>query len=196
MPPVPDRLTVCGLPVASSAMFSVALSFPSVVGVKVTLMVQLFPAAIVSQLLLSAKSPLLEPVIVMLLTVTGPEPVFVTVTVCGGLVVSGRTVPNERDVGETVTLGAVPVPDRLTFCGLPPALSVIASVELLLPVAVGVKVTLMVHLAPAVSELPQLLVSAKSPLLPPVIAIPLIVTELPPVFERVTALDELVVFTC
>ncbi len=61
------------------------------------------------------------------------------------------------EVGERLG-GTVPVPERLTVCGLPLALSVIASVELSAPVVVGVKVTLIVQLVLAASELPQLFV--------------------------------------
>ena len=52
-----------------------------------------------------------------------------------------------------------PAPDKATVCGLPEALSVTISVPDWLPVEVGEKTTLMVQLAPAASELPQLSVS-------------------------------------
>ena len=55
-----------------------------------------------------------------------------------------------RLVGARVTAGTsafVPVPDRLTIWGLPVALSVMVIVPGWLPVAVGVKVTVMVQLA-------------------------------------------------
>src|SRR5690348_230549 len=58
----------------------------------------------------------------------------------------------------------VPVPVRLTNCGLPGALSVTVRSPFRVPSAVGVNVTLIVQLAPARTELPQLLFSAKSPL--------------------------------
>src|SRR5579864_3753959 len=45
------------------------------------------------------------------------------------------------------------------MCGLPVALSVMVIVPGWLPVAVGVKVTLMAQLAPAATEAPQVLVS-------------------------------------
>lgn len=50
------------------------------------------------------------------------------------------------------------------MCGLPDALSVILRVPVRDPAAVGVNVTFMVQFAPAVTELPQLSVSLKSPL--------------------------------
>jgi hypothetical protein len=48
---------------------------------------------------------------------------------------------------------STPVPLRVTDCGLPDALSVIAKLALRVPSAVGVKVTLMVQEAPAASVL-------------------------------------------
>src|SRR5437870_2713839 len=43
----------------------------------------------------------------------------------------------------------VPVPARLTVCGLPPPLSLTLSIAFLVPLAFGVNATLIVHLAPA-----------------------------------------------
>ena len=67
-------------------------------------------------------------------------------------------MPKAKLVGAKLTLDATPVPVRLTVCGLPAALSVTVIVPGWLPVAVGVKVTLMVQFAPAVTEAPQVLV--------------------------------------
>jgi hypothetical protein len=53
----------------------------------------------------------------------------------------------------------MPVPVRLTVWGLLVALSVNVSVPVVLPVAVGVKTTFTVQLAPTASELLQLSVS-------------------------------------
>ena len=52
------------------------------------------------------------------------------------------------------------MPVRLTICGLPVALSVTVIVPGWLPVAVGVKVTLIVQFAPAATDVPQVLVWA------------------------------------
>ena len=50
--PVPAKLTVCGLPVALSVIESFPVTLPVAVGLNVTLMVQLAPAArLVPQLL-------------------------------------------------------------------------------------------------------------------------------------------------
>src|SRR5208282_1680745 len=74
-----------------------------------------------------------------------------------------------RLVAERLAAEEVPVPERLTAWGLPLALSVMLTEAVRLPLAVGVKVTLIVQLAPAATELPQVLVCAKSPGLAPVI---------------------------
>ena len=69
------------------------------------------------------------------------------------------------------------------------ALSLIVTVPVRVPVAVGLKVTLMVQLPPAATELPQLLVSVKSPL----IAMLLMVKLAVPPLVRVETLAVLVV---
>ena len=71
-------------------------------------------------------------------------------------------MPKARLMGERLTRAAVPVPERLTVCGLPLALSVRVTAAVRVPLAAGVKVTLMVQLAPAATLDPQLLVCAKS----------------------------------
>lgn len=82
--PVPVTLTDCGLPLALSVIVSVPVRVPVVVGVKVTLMLQVPPAATEPlQLLVWAKSP----VIAILLTLKGPVPVLPSVTICGALFV-------------------------------------------------------------------------------------------------------------
>jgi hypothetical protein len=60
-----------------------------------------------------------------------------------------------------VQLPATPVPLRETDCGLPGALSVTETVPFRLPEAPGVKVTLIVQLAPEARLEPQLSVSPK-----------------------------------
>jgi hypothetical protein len=58
----------------------------------------------------------------------------------------------------------VPVPVRLTVWVVGLALSVMVTTPVLVPVAVGLKVTLRVQLAPAARLEPQVLVWEKSPL--------------------------------
>ena len=96
-------------------------------------------------------------------------------------------MPKARLVGETLAIMDVPVPERLTDWGLPVALSAMARAAARLPAAEGVKVTLMVQLAPAASELPQLLVWAKSlALVPKTAMLVMLKAELPELL-RVTA---------
>ena len=64
--------------------------------------------------------------------------------------------------GENETAaGARPVPLSVMDCGLPPALSVMETVPLALPLLCGVNVTLIAQLAPPASDAGQLLVCAK-----------------------------------
>ena len=94
-------------------------------------------------------------------------------------------------MGKKLALGAAPVPVRLTVCGLPVALSVTVMVPGWLPVAVGVKVTVMVQLAPAATEVPQVLVWAYG-----VLAAMLVMVSAPvPALVSVTVCAALVVFT-
>ena len=97
-----------------------------------------------------------------------------------------------RLAGDRLAATAVPWPVRLTLCGLPVALSVMAS-EAARPLAAeGVKETLMVQLAPAATEPPQLLDCAKSPAFVPETAMPLTVNAALPELVRVTARAALV----
>jgi hypothetical protein len=60
----------------------------------------------------------------MLVMVSGPVPVFVSVTVCAALEVSSAWLLKVSDPGDKLTPGApAPVPVRLTSCAAP-ALSV------------------------------------------------------------------------
>lgn len=80
-------------------------------------------------------------------------PTLVSVTVCAGLVVPIVTTPKLKLVGESSAV--VPIPLNVTFCGLPAALSLMFSAAVRVPDAVGLNVTLMLHLAPPASELPH-----------------------------------------
>ncbi len=74
-------------------------------------------------------------------------------------------------------------------------MSVMLTAAVRAPVAVGVKVTLMVQLAPAATALPQVFVWAKSLLFVPVIAMPAMFSVALPVLVSVTVCRELVVAT-
>ena len=97
----------------------------------------------------------MAPVSATLLTLNAALPLFVRVTVCAVLLVPTDWLPKETLLAERLAPGAVPVPDRLTVCGLPAALSVILTVAVRLPLAVGVKVTLIAHFAPTATGLPH-----------------------------------------
>src|SRR5579872_320662 len=161
-------------------------------------MVQLALAASVpGQLLVCAKSPLFVPASPILLIVRAEVPLFVRVIVFAVLVVPTFWLPKLRLVGLRLTAGAstLPVPLSARFCGLSGALSVKVTLALFVPVAPGVKVTLMVQDAPLLSVLGQLLVCAKSPAFVPLRAILLIFKGALPLFLSVTVCGALVVPT-
>ena len=67
----------------------------------------------------------------------------------------------DRFAGVTaMEVSAIPVPDNEAVCGLSLPLSVTVRVPVRVPVAVGLNVTLIVQLAPAASDVPQLFVCA------------------------------------
>ena len=97
--PVPDSDTVCGLFVALSVIESVPVRDPVWVGLKVTLIAQLLPAArVLPQLFVCEKSPL----VAMLLMSSVALPPLVSVAVFAALFASTMTVPNERALGDTL----------------------------------------------------------------------------------------------
>jgi len=161
--PEPERATDCGLPLALSVMLRVAVRAPLATGVNKTAMVQLLPAATEDpQVSTSEKSPGSVPAKAIPETVKVALPVLLKVTTCEELVVSTATLPKDRLEGEKLVAAAVPVPLRLTLCGLPDALSVRVTEAVKAPAAAGLKVTLIVQLAPEATLDPQVLVSAKS----------------------------------
>src|SRR6202171_3635396 len=122
---VPVSGTVCVLGVALSMMVKVPMRVPAAMGVNVTLIVQLAPAAsgvaggVIGQGVapaLAAKSPDAA----MEMIVRGPVPVLVSVSVCAALVVFNVWLPKVRFVGASITagVGIAPVPLSAMFCGL------------------------------------------------------------------------------
>src|SRR5437588_822265 len=86
---------------------------------------------------------------------------------------------------------AVPAPERVTVCGLPAALSVIVTAPVRVPTRRSSDLRLMAQFAPAASDVPQVVVCAKSPMA----AMPVMVRAVLPVFDSVTvcvALGELI----
>ena len=129
---------------------------PVTVGVKVTLIVQLELAAnVAGQLLIWAKSP----VAWMLVMFNAALPLLVRVTLCAALEVPTGWLGKNKVVG--VKLAVVePVPVRFAICGLPYASSLMVSVPLRVPEAVGVNVTLIVQRELGASVAGQVLVWA------------------------------------
>lgn len=144
-----------------SVIVSDPASVPEVVGVKVTLMVQVPFGPTEVQLFVSAKEVASVPVIATFDTVIVPEPLtFENVTVCGLLVVPTVCAANVKLAG--VSLTAVATPFSETVCGLLPALSVTVRVAVRVLILVGLKATLIVQLEFAASVVPQVVVSGKS----------------------------------
>jgi len=158
------------------------------VGVNLTLILQLDPAVSDEpHVVVSEKSPLTA----MLVIFRAAVPVFFNVPLCDALVVPTTCAANVKLVVDRLTMGTVPVPFRLTMCGLPAASSVIVTAPVRIPVAVGVNLTLILQLDPAVSDEPHVVVSEKSPLT----AMLVIFSAAVPVFFNVTLCDALVVPT-
>lgn len=163
--PSPESELVCGLPVALSAMLRAAVREPAAPGVKDIVMAQFAPAANEEpQVLFSVKSVALAPVMVMPVILKAALPVFESVTTCDPLATSTGSFPKETLEGEALAVGLAlaPVPERLTLCGLPVALSVKVRAAVCAPLAAGLKDTLTVQLAPAATLEPQVLVCVKS----------------------------------
>jgi hypothetical protein len=99
--PVPVSETVCGLPVASSVIFSEPLLVPAAVGVNFTNIGQLLEAASeLPQELVCEKLP----EVAMLEMLSAALPVLRSVTNCEPLVVFTRRAANESDDGDTETV--------------------------------------------------------------------------------------------
>jgi hypothetical protein len=99
----------------------------------------------------------------MLVRLSATIPGLLRVTACAVPVVPTAWFGKFRLEGESVGGDATPVPLSATAWGLLKASSVMVTLPVRLPVAVGVKVTLMVQFEPALKLLPQLLLCAKSP---------------------------------
>jgi hypothetical protein len=103
--PVPVSETVCGLPLALSAIERVPLKSPTSEGVKVTSIVQLAPAAtLVLQVFVWPKSP----VVVIFVILSVAEPVLLNLIDCAALVVLAGSLPNAILVTDKVAVGEPP----------------------------------------------------------------------------------------
>jgi hypothetical protein len=145
-----------------SVIITAPVRVPVAVGIKVTTIVQvpLGPRVVEAEQVVvgsSAKSPLALTAVMLRLLVL----VLVSVAVCGALVVFSVWLPNVSAVPDKPT--PIPTPLRITLRGLPAALSATVSVPTCVPTTVGVNVTLIVQLSPAPTELPQVFVCVKFP---------------------------------
>ena len=177
--PVPFRMTDCGEFDAVPLTVKVAVSAPTMLGLKTTLIWQLAPAPrLVGQLLPLplTKSAALAPLTRMFeMASTEVEEALVRVTVCGALAVPFRVSGKITGDGASSINPdpAMPLPTSGTVCVFGLASSVRTRSATRLFSAVGVKTTPITQLAPTTSWLPQVLVRMlKSVALVPVIAMP------------------------
>ena len=106
-PPLPESETLCGVPGALSVKEREALRVPFAVGAKLILIWQLAATATLPwQLLVSRKSPEFVPVIATFDKFSGPVPLFVSVRLCGELVVPSGCAANVRLAFERTASGA------------------------------------------------------------------------------------------
>jgi hypothetical protein len=145
-----------------SATLTDALLAPVAVGLKLTEIVQLAPAASEElQVPVLVKSDGFVPVMVMDVIEREAVPLFVRVTAFAALFVPTLTEPKLSDVGASLT--TVPTPVREMVWVDDPPLSLIVTEPVLVPEAVGVKVMLIVQLPPGCTALAHVFVSWKSP---------------------------------
>jgi len=190
--PVPVKATVCGVPVALSAIDRLAVSAPVAAGLNSTDTVQLAAAArVVPQVVADLRKDVaLVPVTVSDVRVTVPVPVFLMVTSCAAVVEPTVVEAKVRAVGESETVkvgAAAPVPVRATVCGVPVALSAIDRLAVSVPVAAGLNSTDTVQLAAAARVVPQVVADLRNDVaLVPVTVSDVSVTVPVPVFLMVT----------
>jgi hypothetical protein len=156
--PVPDNATVWPVVEAESWYVTVAVRLPADCGVKVMVLVQLAPAARVPQVdavfaneLAPAPVMVVEPV-----KVTADDVLFVRVMTCVAAldptVVEAKV--SEDGVIVNPVLALAPVPDKATVWPVVDAESWYVTVAVRLPADCGVKVMVLVQLAPA-ARVPQ-----------------------------------------
>jgi hypothetical protein len=128
----------------------------------VTFIVQLAKAAICEpQSLVCWKSLLFCPLIPTALRNTVLLLALVSAICRGGLIVPTFWLPNCNSPGDTAI--GVAKPESKMNCGFEDALSVTVIIPWRVPAILGSKTTLMVHVAPAATVLPQLLLTWNSP---------------------------------
>src|SRR5579862_1049570 len=147
--PVPCSVITWGLDGALSEIVTVAVRAPLPVGVKVALIEQCAPAVIGElHVLETAKSPLSAPPLTMPVMVSGALPLFVSVTVCEALVDPTPAPEYVKVAAERSAVGcSSPCPDKVMDWGLSSASSVSVTAALRAPAALGLNVTLTVHVS-------------------------------------------------
>jgi hypothetical protein len=134
---VPDRLDVCGLLLALSVTVSLPVNVSSLVGLNVTLMVQLaLPYSVVPQAEVETANGAEAKYEI---PVRGVLKSFLSVNLCAALVSPTLVFAKVWLAGVSVAC-AMPVPESGTVCGLPEAVSVKVSVSDSAPKVVGVKI--------------------------------------------------------
>jgi len=176
----------CGEPVALSATEIAAVRLPVAPGVNVPVIVQLPPAATeLPQLFVCPKLLAFAPVTEMLAIVSAAVPGFDSVIGSAVAAVPTSVLGNANGLGLSTACGRVPVPVTTADCGEPLALSAIEMAAARPPVDPGVNETVIVQVAFAARELPQLFVSPKLLALAPVTEMLVIVSAAVPEFESV-----------
>jgi hypothetical protein len=168
---LPVMVTFCGEFDELPLTVKVAFSAPLPVGLNVRLTVQepepaRMNGAVAQVVAEIAKS--VFPVSTMLETVSAVLELLDTVTTCGLLVVPCCWLPKVRVVGDSdmVPEPLTPVPLSATAAGIPAPLPLMVRVPVRWPVAVGLKVTLMMQVAFGANEVRQAFVLIwKSPVI-------------------------------
>lgn len=182
----PLKLTMWGLPVASSTIETVPVLVPVPVGLKTTLIVHVeLSGRIAPQVLVPLKSPVIE----ILEIAIGMSPLLVTVVLCGALVFPMTSGENWRDAGEKLNVETNPRPDSVTTCGVSNTVTISAPVKV--PLTVGENRTLTVQTEPGPMGVGQLFELEKSPMVMTLVN----VNGTLPVFEILRFKAELVVPT-
>lgn len=197
--PVPLSGADCGEPEALSATEIAPVKLAAESGTKVAEMVQLAEAASVApQVVVLAKSAGFAPASEMTIPVRDALPVLVSVNVWATDALPTLVLGKLRLEGLRLAIGAgtaVPEPFKVAVCGEFEELSTTESVAAKLAIDAGVKVIEMVQLAEAARVVPQVLVCVKSAGLAPAMEIVIPVNGAVPVFDNVTVVATLIVFT-
>lgn len=162
LPPVPESGTLSAVELLLTVMLQVAENDPMVAGLNVIEAAQLAAAVRVGpqELEVILKSPAFVPDIAPAPSVTESDVPFVIVIDCVLLAVPLVTVPNDKLIGDTLTwpietLESVPVPDSEISWELVEPLLVMTSVADRVAVAMGLKITVMLHVADGARVVPQ-----------------------------------------